>query len=74
MSKGEKRRKLLGKWASEVMTAWSKVDEGRNRDAWEEKGRGQAIWESFLRKGGFVPWGFLWQKECFFLSSLTFLP
>ena len=64
---------LLGKCASKVVAAWSRVDEGRNRDVWEERGRGQARWESFLRKGVFVSWGFLWQKECSFLSSLTSL-
>ena len=65
---------LLGKCASKVVAAWSRVDEGRNRDVWEERGRGQARWESFLRKGVFVSWGVLWQKESSFLSSLTSLP
>ena len=74
MSEGEEMETLLGKCASEVVAAWSKVDEGRNRDAWEERGRGQARWEIFLRKWVFVSWGFFRQKECSFLYSLTSLP
>ena len=63
---------LLGKCASKVVAAWSKVDEGRNRDAWEERGRGQARWESFLRKGVFVSWEFLGKRNA--PSSLVSLP